>query len=242
MGLFDKKYCDICGKKIGLLGNRKLADGNMCKDCAKQLSPFLTGRKHFTVEDMKQHLAYREANKEKVAAFNPTRTIGGRMTIYFDEDKHQWIATRDRKWRDENPDVIDFSQVTGCTLDIDENKRELYRTTNDGKQLRYNPPRHEYSYDFNMMIYVNSPWFDQIQFKVNDEEIRQRGGAAYREAQAAADEIKTTLTQVRDDERESTQAANAPKVAVVCPHCHATTLPDANNCCEYCGGALDMTQ
>ena len=25
MGLFDKKYCDICGEKIGLLGNRKLA-------------------------------------------------------------------------------------------------------------------------------------------------------------------------------------------------------------------------
>ena len=35
MGLFDKKYCDICG----LLGNRKLEDGNLCKDCAKQLSP-----------------------------------------------------------------------------------------------------------------------------------------------------------------------------------------------------------
>ena len=28
MGLFDKKYCDICGEKIGLLGNRKLEDGN----------------------------------------------------------------------------------------------------------------------------------------------------------------------------------------------------------------------
>ena len=24
MGLFEKKYCDICGEKIGLLGNRKL--------------------------------------------------------------------------------------------------------------------------------------------------------------------------------------------------------------------------
>jgi len=33
MGLFDKKYCDICGEKIGLLGNRKLEDGNLCKDC-----------------------------------------------------------------------------------------------------------------------------------------------------------------------------------------------------------------
>ena len=36
MGLFDKKYCDICGNKIGLLGNKKLEDGNLCKDCAKR--------------------------------------------------------------------------------------------------------------------------------------------------------------------------------------------------------------
>ena len=40
MGLFDKKICDICGEKIGLLGNRKLDDGNLCKDCAKKLSPW----------------------------------------------------------------------------------------------------------------------------------------------------------------------------------------------------------
>ena len=26
MGLFDKKYCDFCGNKIGLLGNKKLED------------------------------------------------------------------------------------------------------------------------------------------------------------------------------------------------------------------------
>ena len=34
MGFFDvfkKKECDICGGEIGLLGNRKLEDGNLCK-------------------------------------------------------------------------------------------------------------------------------------------------------------------------------------------------------------------
>ena len=40
MGLFDKKNCDICGEKIGLLGNRKLDDGNLCKNCASKLSPW----------------------------------------------------------------------------------------------------------------------------------------------------------------------------------------------------------
>ena len=42
MGFFDKKYCDVCGEKIGLLGNRKLENGNLCKDCAAKLSPFFS--------------------------------------------------------------------------------------------------------------------------------------------------------------------------------------------------------
>ena len=35
--LFEKKECAICGGEIGLLGNRKLEDGNMCKACAAKL-------------------------------------------------------------------------------------------------------------------------------------------------------------------------------------------------------------
>ena len=58
MGLFDKKYCDICGEKIGLLGNRKLEDGNLCKDCAGKLSPFFSDRRNSTVEEIKAQLAY----------------------------------------------------------------------------------------------------------------------------------------------------------------------------------------
>ena len=35
--LFEKKDCEICGGEIGLLGNRKLVDGDMCKSCAAKL-------------------------------------------------------------------------------------------------------------------------------------------------------------------------------------------------------------
>ena len=52
MGLFDKKICDICGEKIGLLGNRKLDDGNLCKDCAKKLSPWFEERRLFCDMDI----------------------------------------------------------------------------------------------------------------------------------------------------------------------------------------------
>ncbi len=69
MGLFDKKYCDICGQKIGLFGNRKLENGNLCKDCAKKLSPFFSERRNSTVEDIRRQLAYREENEKQLAAF-----------------------------------------------------------------------------------------------------------------------------------------------------------------------------
>lgn len=86
MGLFDKKYCDICGEKIGLLGNRKLDDGNLCKECAKKLSPWFEERRHSTVEDIKQQLEYREANKEKVQNFRITRRITTKKyTVFLDE-------------------------------------------------------------------------------------------------------------------------------------------------------------
>ena len=55
-----KKYCDICGEKIGLLGNRKLEDGNLCKDCARKLSPFFSERRNSTVEDIKRQPGYKE--------------------------------------------------------------------------------------------------------------------------------------------------------------------------------------
>ena len=74
--VFEKKQCSICGGDIGLLGNRKLEDGNMCKECAAKLSPFFSDRRSSTVAEIEEQLAYREANKEAVKEFHTTRTLG----------------------------------------------------------------------------------------------------------------------------------------------------------------------
>lgn len=63
--LFEKKQCSVCGGEIGLLGNRKLEDGNLCKNCAKKLSPWFEERRHSTVAEIEQQLAYREENRDK---------------------------------------------------------------------------------------------------------------------------------------------------------------------------------
>ena len=168
MGLFDKKYCDICGEKIGLLGNRKLEDGNLCKDCARKLSPFFSDRRNSTVEEIKQQLVYREENERKLADFRPDSTFGEHKKVYVDRAGAKFIVTAASNWRNANPDLISFSQVTGVNTDIHENKTEIYYKDEEGKSQSYNPRRYECNYEFNVTILVDSPWFDKIELELSD--------------------------------------------------------------------------
>ncbi len=222
-----------------MLANRKLDDGNLCKKCAKKLSPWFSDRRHSTVAEIKEQLAYREANKEEVAAFHTTRTLGMNTKIMLDEDAQRFMVTSARNIEDANPDVIGFSQVTGCNLDIDETRTELKRTLPDGKEVSYIPPRYEVEYDFDIIINVDSPWFDEIKFRLNNSRVNANSRGEYDNYRAMGEEIKAVLTQVRQDVRDAAAAASAPKMAVTCPYCGATTMPDANGRCEYCGGAIN---
>ena len=171
MSLFDKKYCDICKNKIGLLGNRKLENGNLCKECAAKLSPWFSDRRRSTVEEIRQQLDYREENKAAVEAFHTTRSLGSGTKLLLDEDAGKFMVTSARNLREANPDVLDFSQVTGCRVDVDEDKTELKREDKDGKEVSYNPPRYTYDYDFYVIINVNTPYFDEIRFRLNSSSI-----------------------------------------------------------------------
>ena len=192
MGLFDKKYCDICGEKIGLLGNRKLEDGNLCKDCAKKLSPWFSDRRRSTVEDIKGQLAYREENREKAAQFRTTRSFGEDWKVLLDEEHRWFTVTRARDLAEANPDILDFDAITGCRMDIDESRTELTREDADGKDVSYVPPRYEYSYDFFLVISVRHPYFDEMRFggcfgfalrQIDFHIVRSRHGRCYHEKQ-----------------------------------------------------------
>ena len=195
MGLFDKKYCDVCGEKIGLLGNRKLEDGNLCKDCAKKLSPFFSERRASTVKEIKQQLVYREENKQQLAFFNPNRIIGTEKKVYIDDNSRKFIVTSSSNWRESNPDIIELSQVTGCNIDIKEDKDEIMQTDSQGNQVSYNPPRYKYEYEFNVEITVSSPWFSVIRFELTKFGQRpdSRFTDLYRDYERQADELRRAL-------------------------------------------------
>ena len=169
--LFDKKECSICGGEIGLLGNRKLEDGNMCKSCAAKLSPWFSDRRQSTVAEINDQLAYRENNQGKVAAFRITRTLGENMKVLLDEDAGLFMVTAARNLADANPDVLAFSDVTGCKLDIDEDKTEIEYKDAEGKRQSFNPKRYAYSYDFYIVINVYNPYFNEIRFKLNSSSV-----------------------------------------------------------------------
>ncbi|MBE5784288.1 MAG: DUF4428 domain-containing protein [Clostridiales bacterium] len=254
MGLFDKKYCDVCGEKIGLFGNRKLEDGNLCKDCASKLSRWFDDRRNSTVDEIRAQLDYRAVNLEKVKAFSATRSFGRNAKLLLDEDKQLFMVAFTSKLLDENPDVLDFSQVTGCDLTIDEDRDEEMRELEDGKEVSYNPPHYIWNYTFTMTIRVNHPYFDDMQFDLNSgsrleiqpdyrnafaaRNFDPRKDARYLEYVKMGEEIKDALTSIRTEHREAVAAANAPKAPAVCTACGATSLPDANGCCEYCGTPL----
>ena len=115
--LFDKKDCAICGGEIGLLGNRKLADGNLCKNCASKLSPWMTDRRESTVEEIRAHLNYREQNARIVPTLQPNVVFGANTKVYIDQAARKFFVTSSTNWHQQNPDVIDINQVIDCRVD-----------------------------------------------------------------------------------------------------------------------------
>ena len=194
MGLFDKKICDICGEKIGLLGNRKLDDGNLCKDCAKKLSPWFEERRHSTVEDIKRQLEYREKNKKAVMDFCITRQINTRnYNVFIDDNKGNFTVAR-KLDVNENPDIVPLSAVVQCRVDVERQQNEETYTTKDGETVSYQPPVYKYEFDYTMRIKVKTPWFDDMDFRLNTFSISSDNRGELMEVEQTGHQIIAALT------------------------------------------------
>jgi len=179
MGLFDKifkkKDCEICGGEIGLLGNRKLEDGDCCKNCAAKLSPWFDERRHSTVAQIKEQLAYREQNEAALASFKPIKIIGENYKMFVEYDGQnpsRFLVTRFDLMTEGNPDIVPFANVMNCKVDIRDTRTEEKRRTDAGEYVSYNPPRYKFRYDFYIKLTIRDiPWFDDMCFKINDRTV-----------------------------------------------------------------------
>ncbi|MBQ4064489.1 MAG: DUF4428 domain-containing protein [Clostridia bacterium] len=170
MGLFSKKFCDICGEKIGFLGNRKLEDGNLCKDCAGKLSPFFRERRSSTVEEIRAQLAYRAENEKVLKTFHPSLTFGVDEKVYLDVENKRMIVTSADDWASCNPDIIAAEQITAVETEIEDDEEELFYTDREGNEKSYDPPRYKHAYEFHVTFKIDSPWFDEIHVDLNNGE------------------------------------------------------------------------
>ena len=194
MGLFDKKTCDICGGKIGMLGNRKLDDGNLCKECAGKLSPWFEERRRSTVEDIKRQLQYREQNKSRVQVFQVTRDFASdKYHVYIDDTKRQFAITK-KLSVDNNPDILDLTQVVQARMEQIRHEEEEKYKDSEGNMKSYMPPRYHYSYDYKMRIAVNSPWFDDMDFRLNTFSISSDNRRELMEVEQTGHQIIAALT------------------------------------------------
>ncbi len=255
MGLFDPKYCSLCGNKLGLLGNTHLADGYLCKNCSSQLSPLLTNTRKRTLDDIKKHLEYREQNALLLNDFEPTHVFGGRKKIYIDTNSKRFLVTSYNDYRKAGADIIPFSQVYEVENSVREDRDEETYKNADGKYVSYDPPRYTYEYTMKTDISVNSPWFNKISLELSDKE-RPAGkwNELYTDLDLQQRSIKSILLgkplePARDPETGNTILSNNPAVYPanntytapvntsantdwICPKCGST---NNGNFCGNCG-------
>ncbi len=175
MGLFDvfkKQDCEICGKEVGMFGYKKLEDGEICKDCVKLLSPWFEDRRHATVAQIKEQLAYREQNAKEHENFTISRKIGDEEYYMYIEEvggvPTRFFVTSRSDYKAENPDIISFRDVVSCVTDIDVRDEEIKEKIAEGQMVSCNPRRYKHHHDFYIKMEIrNNPYFDDIKFRIN---------------------------------------------------------------------------
>ena len=165
MGLFDKKFCSVCGEKIGLLGNMKLADGNLCRSCRKKLSPFyiVDG---VTITEIRTHLQYREQNRAALRYFNSDKVIGADQPIGPDRklciDSHQrkFLLSVKNELEVENPDIFDLASIKDICFYI----QESTDSETPGGSI-------DYYYTFYLTLTLDHPFIHKLAFVINSRPV-----------------------------------------------------------------------
>ncbi len=215
----------------------------------------MTDRRQSTVEEIRQHLAYREENRARLSSFHPNAVLGNDTKVYVDTNAGLFAVTSGRDFLETNPDLISLSQVMSCDCEIEEHRSEVYRKDKDGNNVSYNPPRYECDYEFTMHIRVNSPYFSEIDFELSNFSRRpdSRFDARYHDLERQADEIRRALMpaayggygqpaygqqpvygQQSVYGQQPVQQAAIPKF---CPNCGGA-LEGASKFCPNCGAQV----
>ena len=180
MGLFDKKFCGVCGEKAGTIFTRdKLADGSyICAKCQARCSSDLPSSAYdrMTVADVNEHMTYAQENAQLLERFfRETRNVStkGRFPkkLIAVDDEHGWWIHADTS----RPDVFAFDQVTGTKLKLDtfhvsEDERKAHPPIPVIPPYEGMPaPRHDEKFSgLTLHVTLNHPWIPWIDLRIAD--------------------------------------------------------------------------
>ena len=75
-------------------------------------------------------------------------------------------------------------------------RQQIEKTyTKDGKTVSYQPPIYDYEFDYTMRIKVNTPWFDDMDFRLNTFSISSEKRGELIEVEQTGHQIIAALTQ-----------------------------------------------
>ena len=265
---FLTKSCSLCGSNIFALGGYSLKDGCYCKHCKAKLSPFFTHEKTLTINDIQNQLKQRSKNEEQFAKLVPTKTIGNNPKLLIDENSGQFaVLFAATKHRTHTPDVINVSQLTDCTVEINESKNEVkYKDFQDNLKS-FSPPYYAYSYDFFLTISVSIPYINSIRIKLNEKTIdndqplviEKTGGIGqmFKDALGSARSYNGLTSNIAEVQASSAyqkteRLANEMKGSLLhtkkslakestpirCPWCGCLVIDNTTGICEHCCGHL----
>ena len=112
--------CSLCNEELTKFGNRDLKDGVLCRNCVKLASSWLSEEdyRNRTVEEMRKHLKYREENRNRLGDFVKDRCVEGKYSLYIDDGKKEFILSKRKDMKKENPDIIPLDHV--CEMSVTE--------------------------------------------------------------------------------------------------------------------------
>lgn len=112
MGLFgNKEECPICGLPAKGMFNIKIKNNlTLCKGCSKKISMEKSMQQFQSVEDINEHLAYREENCHLFKKFSPTNEVlCGIFCFREDSQMGKWYYSVEKK--PENPELFGYDEI-----------------------------------------------------------------------------------------------------------------------------------
>ena len=105
--------CSLCGNALTAFGSKPLADGVLCRDCAKIVSEWLTDEdlREMKLTKVKRHFAYRAKNAEKLQSFVPTKSLDAKYDLHIDENAKTFVISKKKDFVKDNADVLKLSSI-----------------------------------------------------------------------------------------------------------------------------------